>query len=201
MVDLVTTCYVQGDPAIGGDAVVTWGYNQSGESGPVTIVADVSESGAVYGLTYRRTTEELFTLSVLKRHIAEGVGGLDAIYVMDMSSSSPSATVWLELEDDLGINVGQDSIGTNAERGVDQSPSHDVEAFDLVGKIGLGDMEISDDETTLFVMNILDKTVYAIDIATKTLSGTFPLPDPMCCLLYTSPSPRDATLSRMPSSA
>ena len=99
---------------------------------------------------------------------------------MDMSSSSPSATVWLELEDDLGINVGQDSIGTNAERGVDQSPSHDVEAFDLVGKIGLGDMEISDDETTLFVMNILDKTVYAIDIATKTLSGTFPLPDPMC---------------------
>jgi len=23
----------------------------------------------------------------------------------------------------------------------------------------------------------------------------------MCCLLYTSPSPRDATLSRMPSSA
>ena len=28
-----------------------------------------------------------------------------------------------------------------------------------------------------------------------------PLPDPSSCLLYTSPSPRDATLSRMPSSA
>ena len=26
-------------------------------------------------------------------------------------------------------------------------------------------------------------------------------PDPYACLLYTSPSPRDATLSRMPSSA
>ena len=29
----------------------------------------------------------------------------------------------------------------------------------------------------------------------------FSLNDPWCCLLYTSPSPRDATLSRMPSSA
>ena len=28
-----------------------------------------------------------------------------------------------------------------------------------------------------------------------------PSPDNLCCLLYTSPSPRDATLSRMPSSA
>ena len=27
------------------------------------------------------------------------------------------------------------------------------------------------------------------------------LEDNLCCLLYTSPSPRDATLSRMPSSA
>ena len=34
--------------------------------------------------------------------------------------------------------------------------------------------------------------------ATDTYLGT---PDPTNCLLYTSPSPRDATLSRMPSSA
>ena len=94
MVDLATTCYVQGDPNDGGDAVVTWSYDQTGETGSVAIVADVSSAGAVYGLTYRKTTEELFTLSVLKRHIADGVGGLDAIYVMDLSGcllyTSPS---------------------------------------------------------------------------------------------------------------
>ena len=36
----------------------------------------------------------------------------------------------------------------------------------------------------------------------KKLSGLIiGIKDNMCCLLYTSPSPRDATLSRMPSSA
>ena len=34
----------------------------------------------------------------------------------------------------------------------------------------------------------------------KVTKGVF-RPDPATCLLYTSPSPRDATLSRMPSSA
>ena len=34
-----------------------------------------------------------------------------------------------------------------------------------------------------------------------TIRDTVNLVDPVTCLLYTSPSPRDATLSRMPSSA
>ena len=44
----------------------------------------------------------------------------------------------------------------------------------------------------------------AVCIAYETVTddnGDLPLLKPMSCLLYTSPSPRDATLSRMPSSA
>ena len=37
-------------------------------------------------------------------------------------------------------------------------------------------------------------------IGTNTLNYK-PIFDPLCCLLYTSPSPRDRTRSRMPSSA
>ena len=40
---------------------------------------------------------------------------------------------------------------------------------------------------------------YALDEITTLLRGQWK--DGMICLLYTSPSPRDATLSRMPSSA
>ena len=40
----------------------------------------------------------------------------------------------------------------------------------------------------------------AVDIASVTYSYSFE-PNPWCCLLYTSPSPRDGLLSRMPSSA
>ena len=40
-----------------------------------------------------------------------------------------------------------------------------------------------------------------ICITTACTSGTHNIGEAMRCLLYTSPSPRDATLSRMPSSA
>ena len=39
------------------------------------------------------------------------------------------------------------------------------------------------------------EAAHQVDVVT---TGTF---SPMCCLLYTSPSPRDRTRSRMPSSA
>ena len=39
------------------------------------------------------------------------------------------------------------------------------------------------------------------DSAHKHVSGAAKYVDDIACLLYTSPSPRDATLSRMPSSA
>ena len=50
------------------------------------------------------------------------------------------------------------------------------------------------------VINSLS-TVIAIVLATLVGSQLTSTPHPVVCLLYTSPSPRDATLSRMPSSA
>ena len=43
--------------------------------------------------------------------------------------------------------------------------------------------------------------VIGIAVATKHFKGYFPIAHEGGCLLYTSPSPRDGLLSRMPSSA
>ena len=43
--------------------------------------------------------------------------------------------------------------------------------------------------------------IIIVSIATSGGSKEVQLDEPHVCLLYTSPSPRDATLSRMPSSA
>ena len=50
-------------------------------------------------------------------------------------------------------------------------------------------------------MQVLDTTI--ANVALPTISGNLGVSSEQgtCCLLYTSPSPRDATLSRMPSSA
>ena len=52
-----------------------------------------------------------------------------------------------------------------------------------------------------FVYNLIDSSATTLVVALKT-TGKIDLPAAnKFCLLYTSPSPRDATLSRMPSSA
>ena len=61
---------------------------------------------------------------------------------------------------------------------------------------------ISDVEIDLVKENIGDKTTFILPAVEGIIHGSILGPDnTIGCLLYTSPSPRDATLSRMPSSA
>ena len=48
---------------------------------------------------------------------------------------------------------------------------------------------------------IILKGTFEFEKAEKSGDAVFKIPSNCTCLLYTSPSPRDATLSRMPSSA
>ena len=134
--------------------------------------------------------------------------------MVDPFAETANATPWLELTDDLNIAVSSVAADPqyldNAARGLNELVQNDAVAFQDVGKVGIGDIELSDDEETLYVVNLYDKTLYAISTITKELLGSYPIPDPGCvqgearpwaCLLYTSPSPRDQRGSRMPSSA
>ena len=64
---------------------------------------------------------------------------------------------------------------------------------DRLGFIGLGIMGGA-------IAKNLVNAGYSVTVWNRTAAKIKPLTD-MGCLLYTSPSPRDATLSRMPSSA
>ena len=60
-----------------------------------------------------------------------------------------------------------------------------------------------DDEPNMrsTVSELLMDDGYTVDVAESGEQAVEMLAEPSSCLLYTSPSPRDATLSRMPSSA
>ncbi|HNR08518.1 MAG TPA: SdrD B-like domain-containing protein, partial [Saprospiraceae bacterium] len=66
-----------------------------------------------------------------------------------------------------GLACGLGVIGTNAQRGLlgdKTAKSHDPAAFDQVGKVGLGDMEISDDGLFLFVTNLYSRRIFRLEL-------------------------------------
>jgi hypothetical protein len=150
-------------------------------SGSKSNIATVGQIGSTWGVAFSKQANKFFTGAFLKRHVGLGPLGSGGIYMIDPSTNA--VTNWLDLDaigiatrgtgsytgpGPLGPNVPfSPVIGTNAERnlgnGLNQ-PSFDAPAFAQIGKLSLGDVDISDDGRYLFVMNLYDKTVYRIDL-------------------------------------
>jgi len=181
---LVVPCYIEGGNGGNDEVLVRWSYNNQGLlPGDMTPISVENQIATTWGTAYDRVNETIYASAVLKRHakLHEGPtgGGLDAIFAVDPFSPA-NGTVWLELTDDLGIDVGQALVPNNTTRELNLTDQHDTAVYDDVGKVGIGDIDISADNKTLYVMNLFDKTLYAIDIASKMVVGTYPVPDPGC---------------------
>ncbi len=58
-------------------------------------------------------------------------------------------------------------VGTNAQRGLTGSktnPTYDPAAFDQVGKVGIGDIDISPDGKFLFVTNLFQRKIFRLEL-------------------------------------
>ncbi len=66
-----------------------------------------------------------------------------------------------------GQPEGLGVVGSNSARGLPtalSTPSFDPAAFDQTGKVGLGDIEISDDGRFLFVMNLYSRRLFRLEL-------------------------------------
>ena len=176
---VVTNCYVQGNNTGTEDVIVSFPYSSTGDAPTVTHSATANKVGTTWGLAYNKNTKLTFASAFVKRHSGLGTGGIGAIYLVDPNAAI-APTLWLDVETLSGVDVG--SIATNATRGLTTATasSIDATAFAKVGKEGIGDIDISEDGKTLYVMNLFQKTVLEIDVATKTLKNTYSVPDPGC---------------------
>ena len=197
--NMATPCYIAGDPlasgsaAANGEVLVSFDYNSQGQgqdygfTGETTDLLNVDATaaaiGSTWGLAYQRSTKHLFTSAFLKRHVGIGPLGEGGIYLLDYSTGgNPTIANWLDVNT-VGINTGQVGSGAspalrNANRGLSANPtiadSGDPLAFDAVGKIGLGDIDISDDEKFLWVINLNEQTLNAIEIDADNNPATSP---------------------------
>ena len=153
------------------NAIISFDYNASGASPVLATEASKANVGSAWGVAYSKTRQELYVASFFRRHSGLGPGGLGAVYSVDVTAAQ-NASVLTTL-----------AAGTEpAVRGLsgETNPSNDFDAFGLVGRIGLGDIDISEDEKFLYVTNLFDKRLYKIDINTQAVVGSFLIPDPLC---------------------
>lgn len=193
--NLATSCFVNGDPQSDGaelDAFVMWPYESETTGNAVgadTVhLGAVQQLGTTWGVAYKRDTSDLYIASFLRRHAGLGPLGLGGIYVIDPSNTAPANDTsqpynWLDVHGLDKPNGGTVDVGTVPARDLTTigAPNNDSAVYSLVSKIGLGDIEISEDGSTLYVMNLNHTAgnageLLAIDIAGKTIIGVYPIP-------------------------
>ena len=192
-VRLATSVQVNGDSQAAGstgagvNGLITFDYAATGELAAPFSKATAGQVGAVWGLAYDTSRKALYAAAFLKRHASFGPNGLGAIYQMDGTSATPTPSLLMDLAA-KGVDVGTSPrvaasgvMDDPNELPIDASkPSWDRDAFAQVGKISLGDIDISADGNTLWAVNLKQRELVEIDLTTTTVKAKHAITDPGC---------------------
>jgi hypothetical protein len=173
---VMTPCYINGDPQAAAvaplDVMVAFPYRAAnfdfgvaGRTIAPTHVATASQIGTTWAVAYQKTTKYAFTGATMRRFAGFGPLGTGGIYKVNMTTpTTPSVSNWINVKT-IGINTGNDTRnGTpaNTLANAPGVPKWDAEAFNQVGKVGIGGMDFNERGDTLWLMNLSDKKLYAI---------------------------------------
>lgn len=118
----------------------------------------VAQTGSIWGLAYDRQEKRLFSAALAKRHSAFGSLGSGGIYMTDVETKETKPFVSL---DALGFATSAGPIQRDLTEDWNKA-DHDSLMFGLVGKIGLGGLDVSDDSRYLYTVNLHDRKLYRI---------------------------------------
>lgn len=168
-------------------ALLSVDYTVTNSTDATPLVA-VSDIGSTWGLAHKRTTNTVYIGAFLKRHTGLGPHGLDGVYVFDANANTYSGGFDLNgitATNGGTINVGSitrsnisgtltaGSGGDNQLTSTDNVATVDLDAFAKIGKVGYGDIEMAEDDNTLWLVNLNDRTLIAVDTSQiSTLTTT-----------------------------
>ena len=128
-----------------------------------TTLANESQTGAVYGVAYQRTTKTVFQSAYMKRHAGFGSLGTGGIYKVDLSSGSPVFGTYVNVQS-IGLNTGTDPRVTAGYTlpATGATKDWDYAAYTEVGKRSIGDMDYDAGRNTLWFINLNDRRLHGI---------------------------------------
>ena len=129
-----------------------------------------TELGSVYGLAYDRERKQVFAAAFVKRHSGLGVLGEGGIYRIDYHDETAVVSPLY-----IVPNAGT-VVRPQGDLAGPQDQNLDADAFEKVGKVGLGDLDISSDFNTLWTVNLNTQNLVRIDsIRTNPVSVEIPI--------------------------
>ncbi len=165
---LVTSCYVFGDQTTGdfstSPVLVDFPYAAGANSGVEadyfvpgthTLMVPANQIGSVYGLGYARGATSLYAGAFMKKHAGFGPSGTGAIYAVNAAGAAV-------LFADLNAIFGANTAGANPHDTTNYLRDNDNVAWDAVGKVALGGVEVSPDGATVYAINLQDRRLYAL---------------------------------------
>ena len=120
---------------------------------PLNVVAN--QVGTTFGLAYSRSRREIYDGAFFKRHAGFGPQGPNAIYVVNRTGAG-SVTNFFTVP----------GTATNSHDTTNYSRDNNNIGWDAVGKTSLGGITISEDEASLFVYNLANRTLYKLNATT-----------------------------------
>ncbi len=184
---VAVACYVNGNPLADIDApgtasvqnaLVSLPYDSQGLTPTVTHFTTLGTIGAVWGLAYQKESRKLFSAAFIKRHAGLGPQGTGGIYVTDVTTGATAN--FFKIDDFPGLSAGPDPhVGLPANT---STPNYDAATYTQVGKAGLGDIDLSEDGTILYVVNLYDRKLYSFPVGNPanrpTTYRSFDIPRP-----------------------
>jgi hypothetical protein len=120
-------------------------------------LANFAEVGAVWGLAYSQTEFAVYAAAFHKRQLPFGPAGPGGIYRISLADGARRTFATVP-------NAGPDLHDRDLT-------GPDLPAKPGAGKTSLGDLDLSEDERQLFVMNLADRRIYRYDVGSGDLLG------------------------------
>jgi hypothetical protein len=152
--------------------------------------ATANQIGATFGLAWDPNRQNLFAAAYMRRHAGFGPYGTGTIYkIAKPGLGDKNVSVWADLNGLFGAGTaGVDphptgiagcsgaqifnpAVHAGAITECESAWGHDIASYDKVGKISLGDMDVSEDGSQLFVVNLNDRQVYKMSSITAPRSA------------------------------
>ena len=184
---LIIPCYNNGSSSHTSNsnetAIAAFDYTESGNSQAASYqnYVTIGAVGSVWGTAYQRSNSTLYMGAFLKRHTGLGPGGIGAIYTHEDGDPSSTVSTFYDFGAAAGSVAGSGARFPGGGGGFGQlgacgrCDNVDPTTFSQVGKAGFGDIELSDDEQTLYVVNLFDRKVYGISTNNPAPGSATPL--------------------------